>query len=817
MKTAHESIITIVLAGLMVLLLSFPNAQAQGETSYIIVHALNPEGVEIASIEGMDPHCVEIYDGDALIGYGAYNEETFNKPIEISPGPHTIKAKFNGMTKEQTIILNPDETKVLVFTFEREEFDLLGYLAEFNCHLVAQISGVFDGISEDSDAKICSRFSGWSADVLHTGCESDVYGEYSLYAELLFDLSGNSLTWKLVSNAYKTNCWRKPPFPIFCAWHARSFMQPVNEVLNLDLENYDQWFLQYIDCTIQEDFIIEIADQTITGPEYNLYSLPHGEFSIYIKNKHLPNNGLYQVICSTTHEDWCWYHEGYQSIGETRQIKVWLSSTPYDLLGTGIKYEENQPPVASFTYSPETALTELERHYHSPWFSRDIQELASAKTALNSALVGQEITFDASNSSDPDGEIVSYRWDFGDGNVGEGKVVTHAYTQVGEYNVRLTVTDNDGMTDTKERKIQIYELKRGDLLFGLGTSVIPGYWSHVGMYIGDREVVESHSRYTNDGRGGVGITTLSSWFTRYPTWAAVRVLTTDQVREEAINWAKPFDGSLYEFQFWQKNPQIEPWDSSNYNAWRLWGALCGDPNWEWYYRIYREAWYCSEFVWAAYLNATNGGIDLEYGPDITGITPDEIFLDDNTRTIAAAYNGGPQPGIVILAKSPVDIEVYDPDNLVVSKSLIEIEGAIYGEDDINGDGSLEDWIGIPEPKTGEYLIKVIPEPGASPRATYTLEVLLGDGTTIILAENVQISSIPPRPYIIESTETLIKLKGDIDGDYDVDQNDLNILLTYRNQPASECPECDIDGDGVITVLDARKLVLMCTRPRCATE
>jgi len=63
----------------------------------------------------------------------------------------------------------------------------------------------------------------------------------------------------------------------------------------------------------------------------------------------------------------------------------------------------------------------------------------------------------------------------------------------------------------------------------------------------------------------------------------------------------------------------------------------------------------------------------------------------------------------------------------------------------------------------------------------------------------------------------IEQPGDLDSDSDVDQDDLNILLTYRNQPASACPECDIDGDGIITVLDARKLVLLCTRPRCACE
>jgi len=58
------------------------------------------------------------------------------------------------------------------------------------------------------------------------------------------------------------------------------------------------------------------------------------------------------------------------------------------------------------------------------------------------------------------------------------------------------------------------------------------------------------------------------------------------------------------------------------------------------------------------------------------------------------------------------------------------------------------------------------------------------------------------------------IPGDLDGDEDVDRDDTNIIKAYLNQPASVCPECDIDGDGIITGLDARKLVGMCTCPRC---
>ena len=54
------------------------------------------------------------------------------------------------------------------------------------------------------------------------------------------------------------------------------------------------------------------------------------------------------------------------------------------------------------------------------------------------------VSFDASASYDPDGTIVSYVWNFGDGTATTGVTAEHVYTSEGEYPVTLTVTDNDG-------------------------------------------------------------------------------------------------------------------------------------------------------------------------------------------------------------------------------------------------------------------------------------------------------------------------------------------------------------------------------------
>ena len=63
---------------------------------------------------------------------------------------------------------------------------------------------------------------------------------------------------------------------------------------------------------------------------------------------------------------------------------------------------------------------------------------------------GEEITFNAAGSSDPDGDSLTFTWNFGDGNIGSGLTTTHTYVQDGEYSVKLTVSDGSLETTTKK-------------------------------------------------------------------------------------------------------------------------------------------------------------------------------------------------------------------------------------------------------------------------------------------------------------------------------------------------------------------------------
>jgi glucose/arabinose dehydrogenase len=85
----------------------------------------------------------------------------------------------------------------------------------------------------------------------------------------------------------------------------------------------------------------------------------------------------------------------------------------------------NQPPVASFTATPSSGAAPL------------------------------AVAFDASTSTDPDGDPLGYTWEFGDGTTATGKTTSKTYTTGGTFTASLTVSDGRGKSTTATKTITV--------------------------------------------------------------------------------------------------------------------------------------------------------------------------------------------------------------------------------------------------------------------------------------------------------------------------------------------------------------------------
>ena len=104
--------------------------------------------------------------------------------------------------------------------------------------------------------------------------------------------------------------------------------------------------------------------------------------------------------------------------------------------------------ITSWFYQEETEMIELDMNKsliisYNPIGGNPVAD-ANGPYYGNSE---ETITFNGSGSYDPNGVIVNWSWDFGDGNLGYGEFTNHSYLIGGEYMVNLTVTDNLNGTD----------------------------------------------------------------------------------------------------------------------------------------------------------------------------------------------------------------------------------------------------------------------------------------------------------------------------------------------------------------------------------
>jgi len=118
----------------------------------------------------------------------------------------------------------------------------------------------------------------------------------------------------------------------------------------------------------------------------------------------------------------------------------------YDRLGNGRAYSEQDFLALGFP-------TTIRVTYNEP---------PTAEAGANRAvLVGEAVSFDGSASSDPDGSVTGWQWDFGDNATATGMAVTHIYTAAGQFTLTLTVTDDAGATASDTASVTVQTVAQG--------------------------------------------------------------------------------------------------------------------------------------------------------------------------------------------------------------------------------------------------------------------------------------------------------------------------------------------------------------------
>lgn len=110
--------------------------------------------------------------------------------------------------------------------------------------------------------------------------------------------------------------------------------------------------------------------------------------------------------------------------------------------------------ISASIHRPETGIVAYRVGYTQ--YGGNQWPVAVASASPDSANVPVAVSFSSAGSSDPDGTIQSYAWDFGDGATSTEANPTHTYTVGGEYVATLTVTDNGGAQTTQTVRVDAH-------------------------------------------------------------------------------------------------------------------------------------------------------------------------------------------------------------------------------------------------------------------------------------------------------------------------------------------------------------------------
>ena len=220
------------------------------------------------------------------------------------------------------------------------------------------------------------------------------------------------------------------------------------------------------DSIIQDSLtIISIVNQIyeisleIDKNEQNVKPEQSVEYEITLKNKGNGNDTV-RLVLSGQNSNWGYLSESIINLEANILKTITLTVSAPELVIDG---EIAKISIQAISENSETSNILLTTT--TVKISENIGPNADFKITFNGkeitkARIGEEITFDASSSSDEEGEIVEYQWDFDNGDIRYGDNVGYTYpkdTEPGEYTITLRVTDSNGTTTVKQMTIEVLE------------------------------------------------------------------------------------------------------------------------------------------------------------------------------------------------------------------------------------------------------------------------------------------------------------------------------------------------------------------------
>lgn len=160
---------------------------------------------------------------------------------------------------------------------------------------------------------------------------------------------------------------------------------------------------------------------------------------------------------------------GYSYVfdGQSGQLDHALANAsllPYVVDATEWHINTDEPLALDYNTEFKSAGQQASFYAPTPYRSSDHDPVVIAidlprpnlapEASISAQISGRQVAFTA-NASDSDGEILSWHWDFGDGQQASGAEVSHNYAGVGSYRVTLTVTDDDGATTRVEQQVEV--------------------------------------------------------------------------------------------------------------------------------------------------------------------------------------------------------------------------------------------------------------------------------------------------------------------------------------------------------------------------